>query len=58
MVPSDEELAVTMRRAFNDHIEPGSTLIPWEFAADDRKQAWLVCARAALSLIFCMEPPR
>ena len=54
-VPSDQELAATMQRAFNEHDDPGGKLTPWELADPDKQEAWLVCARAALVLIFGAE---
>jgi hypothetical protein len=53
-----EDVARDMRAAFNEHVDPKSALIPWELANPDRKEAWMVCARAAFKAIFGTEYPQ
>jgi hypothetical protein len=54
-MPSDVDLAATMRRAYNEHTDPGSKVTDFNVADPDKREAWLVCARAALVLIFGAE---
>lgn len=53
-----DKVAAEMRAAYNQHIDPGSKVIPWEQADPDKRAAWLVCARAAYKSIFGTEYPQ
>jgi hypothetical protein len=44
-----------MRAAYNQHIDPGSKVTDWSLADPDKKEAWIVCARAAFKAIFGAE---
>lgn len=50
-----EDVAAAMRAAFNEHNDPGSKVTPWELAAPEKQEAWLVCARAAYRTMFGEE---
>jgi hypothetical protein len=50
--PSEVELATLMRAAYNEHIDPGSKVTDFDVADLDKREAWLVCARAALVRIY------
>lgn len=51
------DVAAAMREAFNQHNDPGSNLTPWAEADPDKREAWMVCARAAFKAIFGTEYP-
>lgn len=52
-----EDVAAEMRAAYNQHIDPGSRVVPWAEADKEKRVAWLVCARAAFKAIFGTEYP-
>lgn len=52
-----EDVAAEMRAAYNQHADPGSAVIPWDRADPEKREAWMVCARAAFKAIFGTEYP-
>jgi len=57
---TDEQIegaAIAMRQAYNEHADPGTTVVPWEKAKPDRREAWLVCARAVQAFLKEDEQP-
>lgn len=54
---SIDEVAAAMRAAYNEHIEPGTRVTPWPQAAEEKRAAWRVCAKAAFKAIFGTEYP-
>lgn len=43
-----ERVARRMREAFGRY-DNGSPTVPWEDAKPDRREAWMVCARAGIA---------
>ena len=52
-----DDVAASMRAAYNNHIDPGSKLVPWVNADKDKQEAWRVCAKAAFKAIFGTDYP-
>lgn len=53
-----EDVAREMRDAYNQHVDPGSRTVPWAKADPAKREAWMVCARAAFKAIFGTEYPQ
>jgi hypothetical protein len=53
-----EDVAQAMRVALNEYDEPGTHVTAWADAAPGKREAWLVCARAAFKAIFGTEYPQ
>lgn len=45
-----DRVAQAMRHAFNKHDE-GRAPVPWDQADEERREAWRVCARAAIKTL-------
>jgi len=53
--PTVDELAEAMRKAYSLHDQPRVRVVPWAKADPEKQEAWRVCARTALVLIFGTE---